>query len=90
MHCVIGSKHCKNKIGAVGLTAVTSDMSTESVLEVKLGYAERKRRYTRNDRVKKTAAAREYGINSVKIHSLHCNSSQLSRCDVFDYKGMST
>jgi hypothetical protein len=52
MHCVIGSKHFKNTTGAVGLTAVTSDMSTESVLEVKLGYAERKRRYTRNDRIR--------------------------------------
>jgi hypothetical protein len=52
MHFVTGSKHFKNKIRAVGLTAVTFHMSTESVLEVKLGYAERKRRYTRNDRVR--------------------------------------
>ena len=43
MHCVIRSKHFKNKIGAVGLTTVTSDMSTESVLEVKLAYGKREK-----------------------------------------------
>jgi hypothetical protein len=47
MHCEIGSKHFKNKIGAVGLTTVTSDMSTESVLEVKLAYGKREREVTR-------------------------------------------
>jgi len=62
-------------------------MSTESVLEVKLAYGkrekererERERDATREMTGVETAAGREYGINSVKIYTLHCNSSRLSR-----------
>jgi hypothetical protein len=63
----IRSKHFKKKMGAVGPTTVTCDMSTKSALEVQLGYDERTRRYTRDEldamTRSETAADREYGTN---------------------------